>query len=56
MVNRIQKDMDDMEIGGRNLIRNSTTMIFEDYFFITNDNNSAMLGRALLGRMVLGKE
>ena len=29
----IQETVQDIEIGGRNLIRNSTTMIFSDYYF-----------------------
>ena len=44
---------DNLEIGARNLIRNSRTMIFEDYCFA---GDSAVLGTAVIGAMILGKE
>lgn len=45
-----------MEIGARNLIRNSTTLVFNKYYFRTGtDDTSAVLGKAILGRMILGR-
>ena len=44
-----------IEIGGRNLIRNSKNMIFENYYF-EYGNPSAVLGVATLGSMKLGQE
>ncbi len=44
--------IDNLQIGSRNLIRNSTSLIFEDYYF----NDCAVIGTALLGTMILGKE
>ena len=32
-LDNLQNELDNMDIGGRNLIRNSSTMIFEDYYF-----------------------
>lgn len=47
----------DIEVGARNLIRNSTNLIFDKYYFRTGtDNTSAVLGKAILGRMILGRE
>lgn len=31
----LQEDIDSMEIGGRNLIRNSMTLLYKDYYFTT---------------------
>lgn len=33
MVSALKDQLDNLEIGGRNLIRNSTTLMFEDYYF-----------------------
>lgn len=46
----------DIEVGARNLIRNSTNLIFEDYFFTSTDNDNAVLGSAVLGLAILNKE
>lgn len=55
-VEEIVEGIDDIEIGGRNLIRNSTNLIFEDYFFTSTSNDDAALGSGVLGLMILGKE
>ena len=44
-----------MQIGARNLIRNSTNLIFENYYFHLGDP-SAALGTGTLGSMILGQE
>lgn len=41
-------------VGARNLLRNSRTLIFEDYRFKDNEESSSALGTAVLGSMVLG--
>ena len=46
----------DFEIGGRNLIRNSETMMFKTYRVENAPTTSAKLGKAVLGAMILGKE
>lgn len=46
-------EVDNIQIGARNLIRNSTNLIFESYFF---PDDSAVLGTGIIGAMVLGKE
>lgn len=51
----VEDTINDIEIGGRNLIRNSTNMIFKDYYF-HEDNTSSVLGVAVLGKMILGTE
>lgn len=45
-----------IKIGARNIIRNSTNLIFENYYFISNDPETAMLGSAKLDAMILDKE
>ena len=45
-----------IKIGARNLIRNSTNLLFEKYYFISNDPETAMLGSATLDAMILDKE
>lgn len=45
-----------IKIGARNLIRNSTNLIFEDYYFISNEPDTSMLGSATLDAMILDKE
>jgi hypothetical protein len=48
--------MDNLEIGARNLIRNSTTLVFEDYYFGTADGTtSAIVGKAVAGLAIVGK-
>lgn len=42
-----------VEVGGRNLIRNSTILIFENYYF-EDFASSAVLGTAVIGEMILG--
>lgn len=49
---KIQK----LKIGARNLIRNSTNLLFEDYYFISNNPETALLGSATLDTMILDKE
>ena len=45
------------KLGARNLIRNSDSLIFEGYYFQDeNDTELAVLGDAILGTMILGKE
>ena len=34
MVNDLRDELDNIEIGGRNLIRNSTNLLFENYYFL----------------------
>lgn len=49
------KDANNIKIGARNLIRNSTNLIFESYQFM-NYADSAILGSGVLGQMVLSAE
>lgn len=44
-----------IQIGSRNLIRNSKNLIFENYKFV-NLGTSAVLGANILGAMILGEE
>lgn len=46
-------DAADIQIGARNLIRNSSTLIFDDYYFV---NATAVVGKAVAGLAVVGKE
>lgn len=59
-IETIIDEVSDIKIGARNLIRNSTNLIFEDYRFssYTDDvaTDTAILGTAVLGTMILGKE
>ena len=53
----VQEAVEDIEganiqIGGRNLIRNSRTLIFKDYYFT---NSIAVAGRAVAGLAIAGK-
>lgn len=52
-VEEIVEGIDDIEIGGRNLIRNSTNLIFEDYFFTSTNYEGSALDSAILGLMIL---
>lgn len=48
-----------IQIGARNLIRNSKNLIFSKYYFTSNspgDGTTSVLGDALLGDMILGEE
>lgn len=49
----LQMAVNDIEVGGRNLIRNSRHMGFEDYLF-DEDDTVAILDGATLDRMILG--
>lgn len=68
----VSKNVDNLEIGARNLIKNSLNLIYDKYYFRkkptgikletpiiyldTGDNISmAVLGKAILSRMILGK-
>lgn len=42
----------DIQIGGRNLIRNSTTLMFKEYYFM---NATAVAGKAIAGLAIVGK-
>lgn len=55
-VQNTESQIANIKIGARNLIRNSTNLIFEDYYFISNDPETAMLGSATLDTMILDKE
>ena len=53
----VQEAVEDIEganiqIGARNLIRNSRTLIYKDYYFT---NNTAIAGRAIAGLAIVGK-
>lgn len=45
----------EIEVGARNLIRNSTNLIFEDYYFIIDDSAKAITGIAVVGQAIVGK-
>lgn len=47
------KKVEQIKVGARNLIRNSQTMIFEDYYF--EGHNSALCGTFLCGEMECGQ-
>lgn len=51
-------EVDNLQIGARNLVRNSKTFVFKDYYFPgTRPTDSlGVLGTGLVGYMVLGKE
>ena len=45
-----------LEIGARNLIRNSSNLLCDDYYFATGDGTAnAVVGRAIAGVAVVGK-
>lgn len=54
-VEEVIRESTDINIGGRNLIRNSKTLIYDKYYF-RQGNPSAKLGIATLGSMKLGQE
>lgn len=49
----IEEHMPNIEVGARNLIRNSTTLAFVDYRF--EGSATAILGTAVLGNLILGE-
>ncbi len=63
----IEQTIEDIELAGRNLIRNSRTMIYSDYYFSnssddeggdsgdTTDETTSLLGTAIVGSMILGE-
>ena len=53
MAESIDAKIGAISVGGRNLIRNSRTMIFEDYRF--NYDQTSALGKAMIGVMLLGE-
>lgn len=55
-IDEITDEINDVEIGGKNLIRNSTNLIFENYFFTSTRDDRAVLDQAVLGLMILDKE
>lgn len=54
----LRDDIDNIEIGARNLIRNSETMVFSDYNFVSAmaATQSSLLGYGVLGEMIVGEE
>lgn len=53
-VEQVVEEGMNFEIGARNLIRNSTTLVFANYYF-DSENNTAVVGRAIAGRAIVGK-
>lgn len=53
IADRIRDEVGSMDIGGRNLIRNSTTMIFDNYYF--DYDETSVVGGGRLGQMLLGE-
>jgi hypothetical protein len=54
--NTIADELDGLEIGTRNLIRNSETLVFKDYYFRGEfDEDVAVTGQAVAGLAVVGK-
>ena len=54
-VEEVIEESMNIEVGARNLLRNSKTLIFDKYYF-EYGNPSAVLGEATLGSMKLGQE
>jgi hypothetical protein len=52
-VEQVIEDAMDIEVGARNLIRNSNNLIFENYYF--GNNTTAVVGKAIAGRAIVGK-
>lgn len=57
----VEDAFENIEVGARNLIRNSATIIFHDYYFestgfTTNMPTTALLGSGVLGSMIVGEE
>lgn len=54
-INNAVQDADiDVDVGGRNYIRNSKTMIFDSYGFINSDEEIALCDTAIVGTSVAG--
>jgi hypothetical protein len=53
-VEQVIEDNMNFEIGARNLIRNSKTLIFSDYGFLSA-NTTAIVGQAIVGQAIVGK-
>lgn len=52
----VSDELSNIEIGARNLIRNSATLAFADYYFTNADETvNAIVGRAIVGLAVVGK-
>lgn len=53
----LKNDVSNIEIGARNLIRNSETMIFADYNFVSTTvaASTSLLGRGVIGEMIVGE-
>jgi hypothetical protein len=49
----VEDVLDRVDVGARNLIRNSKTLIFGDYYFVADSN---LIGTGTLGAMILRKE
>lgn len=57
---KAQSGIDNLEIGARNLLRNSRTLVYADYAFRGAtidllDSTYAIIGTGVLGRMIVGK-
>lgn len=50
----VREKVEEMKVGSRNLIRNSETMIFEDYYFQPMLQGSSLIGSMVIGRDVIG--
>lgn len=48
-VTKVESTVNDLEIGGKNLIRNSNNLIFEDYYFITDLITKQLVERTVTG-------
>lgn len=45
-----------IEVGGRNLIRNSINLLYKDYYFVeSGDTSTAIAGKAVAGLAIVGK-
>ena len=51
----VSDKIENVQIGARNLIRNSQTMIYKDYYF-EMDGSEAIAGIAIVGQAIVGKE
>lgn len=52
----LEEALEDINLAGQNLIRNSKNMIFEDYYFDAKDiDGTAIVGRAIVGRAIVGR-
>lgn len=57
-VEEVVGEATDIQVGARNLIRNSKNLVYVDYFFRSSEYTpeTAVVGECLLGTMTLGKE